>query len=502
MGVTFLTDIIALTPEQKSAHLGGEILSADGWTKNGWTGDFTNGFTHTIGSTGRLVYPLSNTGTKTYYLEFDVTSPSVSGAPNASTAFTVTIGNSPRFVTYNGGGSRHYTFGIQSVENGNLEFIPTTVDDQSIDGGVFDGKISNISLKEVVYHVTPTAALKDIDGKVLEEKRFLLDSIYIGKESGKFALPGSELNVALGNFALQNNTTGYWNTAVGNTALRDNTVGSRNVAIGKMALEENICGDRNIGIGTFALCRNKSGRRNIAIGADSLWMLTSGVSNIAFGLASLSETTTGNNNIGIGESAGVHINGNQNIAIGLRAMQDASVGDSNIGIGYWALRKNQANYNLAIGHASLMSNTTGASNIAVGTSALEKNETGNYNVAIGANAGKVTTGSQSVFIGGACGERVTGQKNTLIGYRAAYNLGGGSLNVIIGYNADASAGLQNAIAIGYTATASKSNSVVIGNDSIIETLLKGDLIIRGIDGVKRQIAFNADGSCSWTEVAV
>lgn len=34
----------------------------------------------------------------------------------------------------------------------------------------------------------------------------------------------------------------------------------------------------------------------------------------------------------------------------------------------------------------------------------------------------------------------------------------------------------------------------------VNNLLKGDLIIEGLDGVKRKIYFNLDGSCTWGEV--
>lgn len=490
--------------KQSKAQYGDELISADGWTLDGWTGDFASGFVHTVGKTGILTFSLGNTGTNIYCLEFDVTSPTAAGSPNASTAFTVTIGNSPRFITYDGGGSKHYRFGIKSVENGDLKFIPTDTSDPNTDGSTFDGTISNISLKQIISYNEPSTFLKDIDSNVniLEEKRFLYDSIYVGKNSGQLAIQGSQLNFAFGNDALRNNTTGYWNTAIGSTALRDNTVGSRNVAIGKMALEQNSSGDRNIGIGSFSLCRNINGRNNIGIGADSLWTNISGNGNIGIGLAALGENKTGSFNVCIGYNAmPKSTNGEQNIAIGYAAMNDATTGKGNIGIGYWALKKNQANYNIAIGSACLLKNTTGSVNIAIGQSALESNVVGNSNIAIGHNSGKMTTGSQSVFIGAACGQSVTGDQNTLIGYNVAKSLAGGTLNTIIGGKADAAAGVFNTVVIGYNASATKSNQVVIGNDNISETLLKGNLIVRSTDGTKRKILFNTDGSITWSEVA-
>jgi hypothetical protein len=36
--------------------------------------------------------------------------------------------------------------------------------------------------------------------------------------------------------------------------------------------------------------------------------------------------------------------------------------------------------------------------------------------------------------------------------------------------------------------------------SPLPTMLEGDLIVNGKDGVKRQIVFNEDGTCTWTAV--
>ena len=59
----------------------------------------------------------------------------------------------------------------------------------------------------------------------------------------------------------------------------------------------------------------------------------------------------------------------------------------------------------------------------------------------------------------------------------------------------------NQTVIGYNAVGDKANQAVIGNDSVTETLLKGNIVVRGTDGKKRQIVFNEDGTCTWTEVS-
>jgi hypothetical protein len=487
------------------SRLGEELIATDGtgWTLDGWTGNLANGFTHTVGSTGRLTYALGDTEGKTYYLEFDVASPTSAGTPNASTAFTVTIGNSPRFITYDGGGSKHYAFGIRGVEDGNLEFIPTVPADPNTDEGTFNGTISNISLREVVAYAEPAFLLKDKNGNVFEEKRLVHGSTYIGMNSGRNAFDGAELNTAFGNDALRENTTGYWNTAIGSTALRDNTTGSRNVAVGKMALEQNITGDRNIAIGTFTLCRNTSGRQNIGIGADTLWYNTTGNQNVGIGMAAVAENVSGSGNVGVGYSA-LHViaDNNENTAIGHCAMGGTATGDQNVAVGCRALYKTQGNYNVAIGTEAMAGAGTGTLNTAVGTSALKANTSGKQNTAIGnAALQKVTTGYYNVGVGVTAGGSITtGNQNIVIGNQAGNTLSTGGNNVLIGFQSDTIAGANNSIVIGRGAIATKSNSAVIGNDSIVETLLKGNLIVRGTDGVKRQIVFNADGTCSWSEV--
>ena len=471
-----------------SNNLGEPItLNTNNWIKgNDWTqsGDT---FAHTSGAGhSYLEYPINAERNTFYYITFHVDSPSPSGAPNASTAFTLVIGESPRFIAYNGGGSRNYAFGIKTKDtdavdfNGNLQFIPTDEMDYMEAGNSFDGTISNIRVYKIASGNinTPTYLGKNVNGTTATEERILHDSLYIGLNSGKETLTGGELNVAIGNGSMVNNTTGYWNTAVGYNTLRDNTLGSRNVAIGKMALQENISGDRNVAIGSFALCRNTDGRNNIAIGADSLWVETSGQGNIGLGLASLGELTTGNYNIGIGYSAGTNINGEHNIALGWHALGESATqtGDSNIALGRWALRKNQGNGNIAVGATSMLSNTTGYSNTVVGSASLANNVSGNRNVAIGASTANKSTGNQNVFIGcGTATNVVAGQKNTIIGAEAGTSVVTGSLNTALGYGSNIGSAVQNGTAIGYGANATNSNQVVIGNEDVSETILHGNI---------------------------
>ena len=92
-------------------------------------------------------------------------------------------------------------------------------------------------------------------------------------------------NIAVGDTALDSNTTGANNTAVGYNALTSNTDGIQNVAVGSQALDA-------------ATTSN-----NTAVGASALGALTSGANNVALGFQAGDSLTTGSNNIVIGYDA-------------------------------------------------------------------------------------------------------------------------------------------------------------------------------------------------------
>jgi hypothetical protein len=75
-------------------------------------------------------------------------------------------------------------------------------------------------------------------------------------------------NNAVGQEALNSNTTGYQNNAFGYHALQHNTTGSGNIAIGAGALEANTTGSLNIAIGHFALFSLPHNDDNIFIGNE------------------------------------------------------------------------------------------------------------------------------------------------------------------------------------------------------------------------------------------
>ena len=189
-------------------------------------------------------------------------------------------------------------------------------------------------------------------------------------------------------------------------------------------------------VGFDALVNVNTGTlRNTAFGRDALEDNTSGQRNTAVGQGAMSNATTGDYNTAIGQGVmgtGI-VTGNHNTALGITALKDLTSGT----------------FNTAIGSQSpLGSTTTGQSNVAIGPYALIKNEEGSHNVAVGRSA--LAGASLGDYVGNtAIGGNVLdglnpGQNyNTAIGYGAGRDLDSGIRNIIIGYNAEASATFEN-----------------------------------------------------------
>jgi hypothetical protein len=277
-------------------------------------------------------------------------------------------------------------------------------------------------------------------------------------------------NTAVGAEALYSNTTGYWNVALGSSALYSNTTGYSNIAVGDAALYFNTTGYSNTAVGDAALYSNTTGYYNTAVGAEALYSNTTGYRNVALGSSALYSNTTGSDNIAIGYQALYsQIRGGDNIAIGSFALQNSTSTLSNIAIGSYALYSNETgDSNSAFGGYALFVNTTGSDNTAIGGGALFYNSTGRQNTAVG----KV-----------ALFNNTTGYYNTAVGYFAGTYIGNSTTSnatstysVYLGAHTRASfSGATNEIVIGYGAVGAGSNSVVLGNDSITRTILKGNV---------------------------
>ena len=235
----------------------------------------------------------------------------------------------------------------------------------------------------------------------------------------RLVLSDSLKNSFIGENTGVNNTTGDENIGLGYNSLFSNTTGGHNTAIGKYSLYSNISGSYNIAIGQQALYSSTSSSNNIGIGFLSLYTNLSGFANIGLGERSLEKNTTGA----------------ANIAIGPQALWNNTTGGNNSATGYW----------------SLYANTTGNGNAAFGSNSLVSNTTGSDNVAMGIYSGK--------WIADGSTPNATSENS-----------------IFIGSNTRANANSEtNQIVIGGDAIGNGSNTVTLGNDSIVKTILKGTI---------------------------
>lgn len=139
--------------------------------------------------------------------------------------------------------------------------------------------------------------------------------------------------------------------------------------------------------------------------------------------------------------------------------------------------------NTGVGYAVLSTLSSGSSNTAIGYAVLANITTGTTNVGIGSGAMQASNPSYSIGIGGGVLYQSSGTGNTGIGHGNFYNLNSGNYNTALGYNAGASVlhttgtnnvfigymadvsvnALTNAIAIGANAIVGASDSMVLGN---------------------------------------
>ncbi len=181
---------------------------------------------------------------------------------------------------------------------------------------------------------------------------------------------------------------------------------------------------------------------------------------------------TGANNLTLGPSAGASLtSGFDNIALGEWALKSETIGARNLAIGRWTLMSANTTYrNTAIGNGAMFQTQTGGENTSIGESALSATKYAQQNIAIGTRAGTATV--------------VSGAFTNATSTRSIY----------IGVDSQAyDSNTDNEIVIGYGAKGLGSNTVVLGNDNIVTTALKGKVGI-GTTTPDRQLDVFDDGT--------
>ena len=227
---------------------------------------------------------------------------------------------------------------------------------------------------------------------------------------------------------------GYWNVFIGGKTTTASKMqdGTRNIAIGDQALNAMVVGNRNVAIGTFSMPFVTEGENNIAIGSDSLYPVKKAINSISIGKGTMSGKSV-EDCVALGEGAmgqwSYELERKCCTAIGAKSAPGVLNGNTHVG------------YRAGV-------NTKGAHNTSVG-----------YN---------------SLGIGTRSSIDIVGENLTCVGHDASVA------------NNDTAKAANNSTAIGYGATITKSNQVIIGNSQVEEIVLGG-----------KRIIFNADGTCRW-----
>lgn len=359
-----------------------------------------------------------------------------------------------------------------------------------------------------------------------------IGSYFIGKGAGLFN-NGINYNVAMGDSAMANNTTGGENTALGYYSQKGQaglSTGGANTSLGARSLMSITTGGQNVAIGHYAMASMQSGNINIVLGPGAMEAATKGSGNIGMGLWALRENDSASNNVALGTSAlytnrrdnniGIGFNagylnnylqtdtdlGIQNTYLGYQSGYYANTGSKNVAIGYHALRgqgyftsdapgNTAYKRNIAIGDSSMVV-SFGSDNVGIGYKTLTKSAGTNWHVAIGSSAlsnttaaypntaigyrsqDSASTGYANTSIGSfSLGNNKTGVNNTAIGNAAMYEADGTGVNLqnntAIGNNALRKARYYDQTAIGADALSNDTSGVyntAVGYVSLYQNL--------------------------------
>ena len=260
-----------------------------------------------------------------------------------------------------------------------------------------------------------------------------------------FRTPNESSSIRIGN-GLQNNASGYTdNLSIGINALSNSTTSNYNMAIGNGAMNSVVAGVAEcLALGIRALESFTTGHTNIAIGYVSGYKLTSGSNNSFFGFGSGAGFSTGDDNFCMGVRSLTTYNSPE-IAASTNVNRNLALGTSAIAVGFSGIQDNCAVGFSALGNPA---NTTNAS--------LK----GSYNVAIGSYAGFGLDGASS-------------NNNVFIGYNTGIADGPSSSFSTTSYS--------NITGINCGVISSPgSNSIYLGNSSIINNYLYGTLNLPNI----------------------
>ncbi len=370
---------------------------------------------------------------------------SATGTPSSTTFLR---GDNTWAAPSGGGGTTYDLASAQDGANVDITLTPATgaVDTVQLTAGtgitLADDGNNNITIISAasgtgLWSTSGNDIYNNNSRAVVVGRTSLIDTGAIMEVQGRISMLG--IGIFIGQYAGQN-STGSGNTGFGSGALQTVTSGVGNTAIGKSALT-NTTSSGNTAVGISAGKYTTTGSGNTAVGRNALRDNTTGAGNVAIGEDAMGETTTAAYNTVVGSLAygNAAATGIYNVIMGRAAMQNATT----------------ANYTVCIGGAGTMDNTTtGTHNTVIGAAAFTANETGSYNIVLGNGAalgadsgGLITAPSHSMYLGVSARSAVQNATNEIV--------------------------------IGYNASGKGTNTVVLGNNDIEKTYLKGVVVLEG-----------------------
>ena len=302
-----------------------------------------------------------------------------------------------------------------------------------------------------------------------------------------------DYNTAVGDSALYNNSVKVYLTALGYKAGYSSISSDRSTFIGYQAGAYTLGSEDNTFIGYLAgyyygADGGTSGGDNTLIGTASGFNLkTSGADNTFLGFMSGYGVTDGDDNTYIGTESG-GVGGITNTPFTSTSQLTGSSGSDNTGIGRRALYSiTTGDRNTTVGNHSGYDITTGYRNLMVGDSTGVDLGTGHHNTFVGQAAGATTEfTSYNTFVGARAGwdnnrtnqnNNTNARDNTYLGFETGYKNREGSYNVLLGSRADFTNNGENFynVGIGYSSFIGKDsdsnprvNSIAIGAFSRVE----------------------------------
>lgn len=378
------------------------------------------------------------------------------------------------------------------------------------DSGTFVYAPSDLAVDNSIVRAAGTGVAVQTSGLSISDTEQLIfsgDNVIIGDaDTGREITTGAN-NFLIGQAAgtlLEDGDNNYF-LGFGSGSLC--VSGDENTGTGANSLHL-VTGDSNVAMGSQAGDAITTGRRNIFIGAESGSQLATGqlvtvIDSIAIGFGVV---TTASNQMILGPTTitDTKIRGvvelKQTTALETSGahLPILQILDSTGADAFEVTAFTNASNNVAMGRNAGKDITTATGCTCIGARAGEKITTGGNNFCFGWLAGALlTTGLANSYIGTASGRSassgsgntgigesslnglLTGQRNVGIGTGGGRDLTTGINNVFIGHsagdNASQKVDADNSIGIGFQTFTTADNQVVIGNTSITETILRGQV---------------------------